>query len=202
MNALHFTGKPTVLVVDDTPDNLALMSALLKDDYKVKIANNGEKALRIVTEHPPDLILLDIMMPGMDGYEVCRRLQDDPATRRIPIIFVTAKGDTEDEKKGLDLGAVDYISKPYQITIVKARVRTHVRLKQQADLLESLAMIDGLTHIPNRRRFDEVLDAEWRRSCRDATPLALLMVDIDFFKGYNDHYGHVMGGDIHQLTYF
>ena len=194
MDAIDFTGKATVLVVDDTPDNLALLSGLLKDDYKVKVANNGERALKIAaSDHPPDLILLDIMMPGMDGYEVCRRLQDDPETRRIPIIFVTAKREIEDEKIGLYLGAVDYISKPYQISILKARVRTHIRLKRQANLLESLAMIDELTHIPNRRRFNDVLDAEWRRSCRNGTPLSLLMVDIDFFKAYNDHYGHGMG---------
>jgi len=194
MDAIDFTGKATVLVVDDTPDNLALLSGLLKDDYKVKVANNGERALKIAaSDHPPDLILLDIMMPGMDGYEVCRRLQDDPETRRIPIIFVTAKHEIEDEKLGLDLGAVDYISKPYRISILKARVRTHIKLKRQANLLESLAMIDELTHIPNRRRFNDVLDAEWRRSCRNGTPLSLLMVDIDFFKAYNDHYGHGMG---------
>ena len=102
---INFVEKPTVLVVDDTPDNLSLMSGLLKDDYKVKVANNGEKALKIAqSDNPPDLILLDIMMPGMDGYEVCERLKGDPATRDIPVIFLTAKVEVEDEKKGLELG--------------------------------------------------------------------------------------------------
>jgi diguanylate cyclase (GGDEF)-like protein len=193
MNASNADDKATVLVVDDTPANLVLLSSLLNDDYKVRVANNGEKALTIASETHPDLILLDIMMPDMDGYEVCRRLQSNPQTRHIPIIFVSAKSEMEDEKKGLDLGAVDYISKPFRIAIVKARVRAHIRSKRQSDLFESMAMLDGLTHIPNRRRFDEILDAEWQRSCREHTSLALLMIDIDFFKLYNDHYGHTMG---------
>lgn len=194
MNARDLTDKATVLVVDDMPDNLNLMSGLLKDNYKVKIATNGQKALNIAaSDNPPDLILLDIMMQGMNGYEVCRRLQDNPKTRRIPVIFLTARAGIRDEKRGLDLGAVDYIAKPYSTPIVLARVSAHLRLQQQADLLESLAMIDGLTHIPNRRRFDEVLESEWRRCSRSSTKLSLLMADIDFFKAYNDHYGHGMG---------
>jgi putative two-component system response regulator len=128
--------KPTVLVVDDTPDNLTLISVLLKDQYKVKIANNGEKALRIAhAEHPPDLILLDIMMPVMDGYEVCRRLKADALTRDIPVIFLTALAETDDEKHGLEMGAVDYITKPISPSIVMARVKTHLNLKAVADFL-------------------------------------------------------------------
>ena len=128
--------KPTILVVDDTPDNLTLMQALLKDLYKVKGANNGEKALKIAAaENPPDLILLDIMMPGIDGYEVCRRLKADPATRDIPVIFLTAKTEVEDEKKGFELGAVDYITKPVSPPIVMARVHTQLTLKASADFL-------------------------------------------------------------------
>ncbi len=115
----------TILVVDDTPANLSLMTGLLRDDYKVKAAIDGEKALRIAqASPPPDLILLDIMMPGMDGYEVCRRLKADPVTRDIPVIFLTAKSGIEDEKMGLDLGAVDYITKPISPPIVMARVRS------------------------------------------------------------------------------
>jgi len=131
-----FTAKATILVVDDTPENLVLMSNLLKDDYKVKIANSGEKALRIAgSDSPPDLILLDIMMPGMDGYEVCRRLKRDPGTMNIPVIFLTAKAEVEDEKKGLELGAVDYITKPISPPIVMARVKNHLALKSVADFL-------------------------------------------------------------------
>lgn len=133
---LDFVEKKTVLVVDDTPDNLSLMSGLLKDDYKVKVANNGEKALKIAATDPqPDLILLDIMMPGMDGYEVIQFLKRNPATASIPVIFLTAKAEVEDEKKGLELGAVDYVTKPVSPPIVMARVRNHLALKAHADFL-------------------------------------------------------------------
>ncbi len=136
MTSIEFTDKATVLVVDDTADNLALMNGLLKDDYRVKVAHNGEKALWIASAAPtPDLILLDIMMPGMDGYEVCRALKTDPRTRNIPVIFLTAKAEIEDEKKGLELGAVDYITKPISPPIVLARVKTHLALKASADFL-------------------------------------------------------------------
>jgi len=136
VDALDFTEKATILVVDDTPDNLSLMSGLLKDDYKVKVANGGEKALKIAqSDSPPDLILLDIMMPEVDGYEVCKRLQADPKTRSIPIIFLTAKSEIEDETYGLELGAVDYITKPISPPIVLARVKTHLAVKSVQDFL-------------------------------------------------------------------
>jgi putative two-component system response regulator len=137
---LNFAEKATVLVVDDTPDNLSLMSSLLKDDYKVKVANGGEKALKIAqSDNPPDLILLDIMMPGMDGYEVCHHLKSNPATRDIPVIFLTAKAEVADEKKGLEMGAVDYITKPISPPIVMARVATQLSLKASADFLRDKA---------------------------------------------------------------
>ncbi|MEY4139041.1 MAG: hypothetical protein RLZZ371_1223, partial [Pseudomonadota bacterium] len=136
MSPLDFTQKPTVLVVDDTPDNLSLVSSLLRDDYIVRVANNGEKALRIATsEQPPDLILLDIMMPGMDGYEVCKRLKEDPKSRDIRVIFLTAKSEVEDERKGFKLGAVDYITKPISPPILQERIKTHLALKAAADFL-------------------------------------------------------------------
>jgi len=126
----------TILVVDDTPDNLTLMSGLLKDLYRVKVANGGERALRIAeSDAPPDLILLDIMMPEVDGYEVCRRLKANSQTRDIPVIFLTAKSEVEDEMLGFELGAVDYITKPISPPIVLARVKTHLALKEVADFL-------------------------------------------------------------------
>ena len=138
MDELDFTEKATILVVDDTPENLTLMNSLLKDDYKVKVANNGEKALRIAaSDSPPNLILLDIMMPGMDGYEVCRRLKSDPRTLNIPVIFLTARSDMEDEQKGLGLGAVDYIIKPISPPIVMARIKNHLALKTLAESLRN-----------------------------------------------------------------
>jgi putative two-component system response regulator len=133
----EYQDKETVLVVDDTPDNLTLMSGLLKDRYRVKVANSGEKAIKVAqADDPPDLILLDIMMPGLDGHEVCERLKDDPATRDIPIIFLTAMSATEDEKRGFDMGAVDYITKPVSPPIVLARVATHLKIKAAADFLK------------------------------------------------------------------
>ncbi|MDP2133173.1 MAG: two-component system response regulator [Sulfuritalea sp.] len=136
MHESNLGQRPTILVVDDTPDNLILMSNLLTGDYQVKVAKGGERALAIATsDSPPDLILLDIMMPVMDGYEVCRRLKCDPGTANIPVIFLTAKSEEEDEKKGLELGAVDYITKPISPPIVMARVKNHLALKTIADFL-------------------------------------------------------------------
>src|SRR6187551_561957 len=131
-----YLDRPTLLVVDDTPDNLSLMSGILKDTYKVKVANSGERALKIAdTDAPPDLILLDIMMPGMDGYQTCMRLQTHANTRYVPIIFLTAKAEVEDEAYGLELGAVDYITKPISPSILLARVKTHLELKRMQDFL-------------------------------------------------------------------
>lgn len=136
MSSLEAADKPTILVVDDTPDNLTLVSNLLKKDYRVRVAINGEKALKIAfSEAPPDLILLDVMMPGMDGYEVCQHLRDNPLTAHIPIIFLTAKSEVEDERKGLSLGASDYITKPISPPILEARVKTHLVAKAYADFL-------------------------------------------------------------------
>ena len=135
-NPLDFTAKPTILVVDDTPDNLTLMSALLKDTYKVKVANNGEKALKYVQgESKPDLILLDIMMPGLSGYDVIKELKSNEETKRIPVIFLTAMSSSDDEKIGLDMGAADYITKPISPPVVMARVRTQLENKAAADFL-------------------------------------------------------------------
>ncbi len=190
-------NKPLVLIVDDTPTNIQVLAETLRADYRVKVATSGEAALDIVKKRDskPDLILLDVMMAGLDGYEVCRRLKENPDTQGIPVIFVTAKNDAQDEERGLRLGAMDYIAKPFHPAIVKARVQNHINLKMKTDLLESLALIDGLTGIPNRRRLDEALDTEWKRSLRCGTPLAMVMADVDCFKAYNDHYGHGAGDE-------
>jgi putative two-component system response regulator len=143
MDEFSLTKKYTILVIDDSPADLALMGSLLVEKYTVKIASNGEKALMIaVSTPPPALILLDIMMPGMDGYEVCWRLKHDHRTLNIPVIFLTAKAEVEDEKKGLELGAVDFISKPISPDIVMARVMNHLALKIKADRLQDQK--DGL----------------------------------------------------------
>jgi diguanylate cyclase (GGDEF)-like protein len=185
---------PLILVVDDTPINIQVLAEALRVDYRVKVATSGPAAFEVISRQGlPDLILLDIMMPGMDGYEVCRRLKANPLTQNIPVIFVTAKTEVADEQQGLRLGAMDYIVKPFHLPIVAARIANQITLKRKTDLLESLAMLDGLTSIPNRRRFDEALEAEWKRARRDAAPMALMMIDVDHFKAYNDHYGHGAG---------
>lgn len=188
--------KPTILIVDDMAANIAILSDLLKDDYRIKVAKSGKKALDIAkSKEKPDLILLDIEMPEMDGYEVCKELKSSSECNNIPVVFITAKNDVKDEEYGLNLGAVDYISKPFHPTIVKIRVRNHIALKLKSDMLEALSMYDGLTHIPNRRYFDEVYEKKYRETMRDRKTLAVLMIDVDYFKLYNDHYGHGKGDE-------
>jgi diguanylate cyclase (GGDEF)-like protein len=187
--------RPKLLVVDDQPINVQVLYQAFSADYQVFMATSGAQALTVCQSKLPDLILLDVMMPDMDGYEVCERLKADPATRDIPVIFVTANTDEESEERGLDAGAVDFISKPINPRIVRARVKTHVTLKAQSDLLRSLAYIDGLTGVHNRRYFDEQLTAEWGRATRNHAALSVVMLDVDFFKRYNDRYGHQAGDD-------
>jgi diguanylate cyclase (GGDEF)-like protein len=188
------TARPRLLVVDDQPINIQTLYHIFHADHEVFMATGGQPALDFCRDNPlPDLVLLDVVMPGMDGLETCRRLKADPATRDIPVIFVTAQSDPLDETRALEAGGVDFISKPVNPAVVRARVKTHLTLKAQSDLLRALAFVDGLTGVANRRRFDEALQAEWRRCRRSASPLTLLMIDIDHFKRFNDHYGHQSG---------
>ncbi len=187
--------RQTVLVIDDTPMNIRVLSELLMDDYEVLFATSGADGLKRALSELPDLILLDIMMPGMDGYEVCQRLKSDPLTADIPVVFVTALSQDADEARGLEYGAIDYIVKPITPAIALARIRNHLKMKRYQDLLTSQALLDGLTGIPNRRRFDTILKQEWQRARRTGSKLSLLMIDIDHFKLYNDHYGHLAGDD-------
>ncbi len=189
----YFSNEGTLLIVDDTPQNIHVLMQAVEENCRVLAAKSGEEALRKIREDKPDLILLDVMMPGMDGFEVCRRLKQDDATKNIPIVFVTAATDNEHEEKGLKLGAIDYIRKPFHVPIVRVRIQNHLRLKRKSDLLEQLVRIDGLTDICNRRGFGEALDREWKRCQRHGAPLALIMIDIDHFKVFNDTYGHADG---------
>jgi len=191
---MHQKDKPRILIVDDEIMNLKVLADLLKDEYEPVLARSGEKALEhAFSDFPPDLILLDVMMPKMGGYEVIKNLKNNSKTNNIPVIFVTALNSIEDEEHGFKLGAVDYIIKPFSPPIVKMRVLNHLRIVHQYKLLDQLAHLDGLTEISNRRRFDEVFQKEWARSARNKTPFSLAMVDVDYFKQYNDHYGHAMG---------
>lgn len=185
--------KPKVLVVDDERMNLNALHGLLRDQYQIMVAVSGEQALKAVLSGKPDLILLDINMPDMDGLEVCKHLKQDPLTKEIPVIFITGNTQDEDEVRGFEAGAVDYIPKPFNPIIVKARVQTHARLKRQSDLLKELAYRDGLTGIPNRRRFEEWAEQELERCSRIGVAVTAIMIDIDHFKLYNDHYGHQQG---------
>lgn len=194
MSPFTIAPKPRILIIDDVPDNIEVLGGVLAQDYTVQFACSGAEGLALANDYPPDLILLDVMMPEMDGFMVCKQLKANRITQNIPIVFVTAKNDIEDEGHGLTLGALDYITKPFHTPTVKSRIKNLVALKQRSDLLETMAMIDALTHLPNRRRFDQQLQQEWKRCQREQLPLSLLMIDIDYFKPYNDHFGH-NGGD-------
>ena len=180
-----------ILVVDDATENVRI----LQDEHEVLFAQDGARALEIARTQHPDLILMDTVMPGMDGYAVCRELFAAPETGDIPVVFVTALNSPEDETRALDAGAADFISKPVNAAVVRARVRTQLTVKRQRDALRAMTLLDALTGIANRRAFDERLALEWRRCGRTQLPVSLLMVDIDHFKLYNDHYGHPAGDD-------
>ena len=185
--------KGRILIVDDAMENIQILHQALQDEHDVLFAMSGAKALHIAQHQLPDLILLDAVMPGMDGYAVCAALRGADLTRDIPIIFVTALNSPEDETRALDAGAADFISKPVNAAVVRARVRTQLTVKRQSDALRALSLTDGLTGVSNRRAFDETLEVEWRRCARAQVPMALMLVDIDHFKRFNDAYGHQAG---------
>jgi diguanylate cyclase (GGDEF)-like protein len=221
---LNTADRGTVLIVDDSPTNVGLLcDCLTSEGFRVLTAQGGESAIETVKHDCPDVILLDIIMPGIDGFETCRRLKTHESTRDIPIIFMTALSQTAVVLKGFELGAVDYITKPTQQEIVLARVTTHLTLqklkhhlqeqnaklqqeiqqRQQAEAallkanqeLQRLVRIDSLTQLANRRHFDECLSQAWCILRREQLPLSLLLCDVDFFKAYNDRNGHQAGDD-------
>ncbi len=218
------SDKNTILIVDDSSTDLeVLFDFLTEAHFEVLMARDGESAIKTVKSTCPDLILLDIIMPGIDGFETCSRLKANESTQDIPVIFMTALSQTAVVVKGFQLGAVDYILKPTQQEIVLARVSTHLtiqklkhslqaknaRLQQEIEQrqraeaalqkanqeLQLLATLDSLTQVANRRRFDECLDLAWRISVREQVPLSLLLCDVDFFKLYNDAKGHQAGDE-------
>ncbi|NLC24464.1 MAG: diguanylate cyclase [Oxalobacter sp.] len=183
----------TLLVVDDEKTNLMVLHKILYPEYNIITATSGEEALSRAIEHLPDLILLDIILPDINGFDVLLQLKQLSETRNIPVIIVSGLNSEGAEEKGFFFGAVDYITKPFKNTIVKARVRTHLQTVQNIRTIEKLGMIDTLTNIANRRSFNERIEMEWRRAIRKQVPISLLMLDVDRFKIYNDTYGHPQG---------
>lgn len=197
--------KSKILLVDDNPGALdVLMQILSNEGFHIMVATDGPKAIEQTLHDPPDLILLDVMMPGLNGFDTCRRLKEHKSTFHIPVLFMTAASGPVEIIKGFEAGAVDYITKPFELPELIARVRTHLELKRVRDelsekaaqleklnaKLERLTAVDGLTEIPNRRSFDEFFEKEWKRAQRSREHLSLILVDIDFFREYNEHYGY------------
>lgn len=182
-----------ILIVDDEIINLKVLSELFRDKVQLTLAKDGHQALRKAGNTKPDLILLDIRMPGLDGFETLTRLRQNPSTAHIPVIFISGLDDDSHEEKGLKLGAADYIFKPFKPGIVQARVRTHLKLVQQTKMLEQLANSDALTSLANRRQYAEVLNREWPVAIEEQTPITIAIFDIDDFKQFNDRHGHDTG---------
>ncbi|MCK5036568.1 MAG: diguanylate cyclase [Candidatus Sabulitectum sp.] len=186
-----------VLIIDDDVDSLAIARLRLeKDGYIIHSAENGADGLEKARAENPDLILLDVQMPGKSGYEVCEELKSDSELCNIPVIFLSAADDVSEKVKGLDLGAVDYVTKPFDIFELRARVRAALRTKRLQDLLLMYGEVDSLTEIYNRRVLMERLQQEWDRSLRSNTVFSFIMSDIDKFKNVNDTYGHPVGDDV------
>ena len=190
--------QSTILIVDDDISNVRLMASLLEAEYDVKIATTGSQCVSLAVKHQPDLILLDIMLPDVSGFDACKVLKSIEETNEIPVIFVTGLIEIGDEEEGFKVGAVDYITKPVNSVILKARINTHLTLKKQNDLLREMAIRDPLTGLFNRHSMAEISDRMVSRSTRHQTPLSALMIDIDLFKIINDTHGHQIGDQVIQ----
>jgi diguanylate cyclase (GGDEF)-like protein len=186
------TKKSIVLIVEDDPIQLRLISGIMDRHYDLRVSLTAAKALTII-DSSVDLILLDINLVDMDGLELCQHIKDNPETEKIPIIFITATQDVALEERGIASGAVDFITKPFSASVLLARVKSHIENKHYRDLLETMALKDGLTNIANRRHYETVFLHEWNRLLRAQKPLSLLILDIDHFKQVNDIYGHHTG---------
>lgn len=183
----------TILVVDDDPANIRVLSGLLKSEYKVVVAKSGKAAVQLATQCPPHLILLDVLMPDLSGFEVIKQLKNNDKTQDIPVIFITGLNSNNDEELGLQLGASDYIHKPFHSGIVKARIKNQLEILRKNHLLEEVANIDVLTELPNRRKWFQDLETFKSKSLLKNKVLAIGILDIDHFKEYNDYYGHSLG---------
>ena len=188
-----------VLVIDDSePIHKLIQARLRPEGLNVTSEMDGESGIERATRETPDLILLDVDMPDLDGFEVCRRLKEHPSTRDIPIIFLTGTNNTDSKVRGLDLGAVDYVTKPFDQVELRARVRAALRTKQLQDILEQQSFLDGLTGLWNRSYLDRRIESEMNIASRYGRPLAIVLGDIDCFKSLNDGYGHMFGDVVLQ----
>lgn len=186
--------KPRVLIIDDDTLYLQIMTDALQDTCDVTVAKDHEQGWELATQKPfPDIILLDVVMPKISGHDLCRKLKKHPLTFKIPVIFISALSNVEDKTKGFDLGAVDYVTKPIEVPVLRARVRNHIMLRLQQEMLEDLSARDALTGLSNKRRYYEAIESEWKRASRADECLGLIVLDIDHFKKYNDSLGHGAG---------
>ncbi len=186
-------NRAVILIVDDEITNIEIMNAVLEDTYEICFATSGEQAIEVARTVLPDLILLDVMMPGIDGYDVCERIKSERLLADVPVIFTTGLTDQDAEVRGLSLGAIDYITKPIQPVVLRARVANHIELKRLRDQLAQMAVTDALTGLSNRRHLEETIKTEVTALAETKDWLSVILLDIDFFKSFNDTYGHPEG---------
>jgi len=187
------TLDQTILIVDDDKTNRKMLKELLQKQAKIIFAKNGEQARELARKHIPDLILLDVVMPDLSGFDVIELLKSDPETINISVIFITGLANDDDEERGFDLGGCDYIYKPFKSNIVIARVMMHLELIRQRKMLDEIAHVDALTGVNNRRKMDIVLEDEVATNMQENSTLLVAILDIDYFKLFNDNYGHGAG---------
>ncbi len=188
--------QDNILIIDDSPVQAKMLKSILEDDYTITLANTAEAGLECARNGSFCLVLLDVVMPGMDGFGLLKRLQEEVVTQHTPVILITSLSDVEHEERGLTLGAVDYITKPYHPPIVRARIHTQVKLYRYQQQIELRAMLDPMTGISNRRSYDACCHQKWQDAIRLGLPLSLCMMDIDKFKVYNDTFGHPAGDKV------
>ena len=185
-----------ILIIDDSPVQANFLSSILEPDYEITVVNSAEEGLEQAKAGDYSLILLDVIMPGIDGFQLLKMLQEEVILRHTPVILITSLNDIQHEEQGLTLGAVDYITKPFHPAIVRARVHTHINLYQYRTQIEREATVDQLTGVPNRRRYDAVSGKRWQDAVRLGVPFSICMFDIDKFKVYNDTFGHPAGDKV------
>ena len=185
-----------ILIVDDSFVQSTRLKSILDDEYDVTIAQTAEDGLSCVRDGNFSLILLDVVLPGMDGFTLLKKLQEEIITQSIPVILITSLSDAKNEQYGLVLGAVDYITKPFNSLIVKARVNTHIKLYNYRRQAERQSLTDQLTGVANRRRYERTSITKWSEASRLRVPFSICMFDIDHFKAYNDTFGHPAGDKV------